>query len=156
MGRQQEISKANQLVAAKLNLLNGKIGTITGLSTTDKSSLVAAINEVKAIADGAAGGGAVLNDSATNSTEGWTSSKIASEITSRLAAALEGQDLSDISDQITALLQADQGLVSATANQSFNAAQQTQARENIGAASSDGIGDVNFDFSAEITGLLSF
>lgn len=156
MSRQQEISKGNQLVAAKLNYLKGEIGTLTGLSTTDKSSLVAAINEVKAIADSAAGGGAVLNDGATNSTEGWTSTKIVSEITSRIANALEGEDLSDISDQIAALIQADNGLVSATANQSFNAAQQEQARTNIGAASAAGVGDVNFDFAAEITALLSF
>lgn len=156
MSRQQEISRGNQLVASKLNYLKGEIGTLTGLSTTDKSSLVAAINEVKAIADSAAGGGAIINDSVTNSTDGWSSSKIVNEITTRLANALEGQDLSDIADQIAALIQADNGLVSATNSQSFSASQQTQARTNIGAASADDVGDVNFDFEAEITALLIF
>lgn len=51
-------------------------GDISGLTTTDKSSLVAAINEVKASVASAAG----INDATTTTTSTWSSSKINTQL----------------------------------------------------------------------------
>lgn len=52
-----------------------------------------------------------------------------------IASALEGEDLSDIAAQITALMQADQGLVSTAAAQTFTPTEKAVGRANIDAAS---------------------
>ena len=97
-----------------------------------------------------------INDSATNLTQAWSSTKISSEITSAIAAALEGEDLSDLATAIANLQVTDQGLVSASASQSFNGTQQTQARTNIDAASATEVGNTDYDFEADIDAALTF
>lgn len=154
--RQTEISKANALIANKLNLLKSQIGQLNGLSTTAQTDLVAAINEVKAIADSASSGSVSINDNATNNSEVWSSSKINSEIVTAITTALEGEDLSDLAQEIANLQLTDNGLISAVAGQSFSSSQQDQARSNINAVSATDIGNVNFDFEAEITAILTF
>lgn len=64
-------------------------GTVSGLTTT-ATDLVAAINEVKVTADSAAGGGVAINDSATNLTETWSSSKINSDIQAAVNGIIDG------------------------------------------------------------------
>ena len=64
-------------------------GTVSGLTTT-ATDLVAAINEVKVTADSAAGGGVAINDSATNLTETWSSSKINSDIQAAVNGSIDG------------------------------------------------------------------
>lgn len=156
MSRQTRISAWLQAVALKMNTLKSLIGDFAGLSTTDTSSLVAAINEVKATADSAAGGGVAINDAATNTTQTWSSNKIKTEITADIATALEGEDLSDLAAQVAANAAADAGLVSASAVQSFNASQQAQARTNINAVDADDVGNTDYDFAAEFNALVSF
>lgn len=55
-------------------LLNGNAATLNALTTTNKTSLVAAINEVRASTAAAVG----INDATTSTTTTWSSSKIAS------------------------------------------------------------------------------
>lgn len=57
-------------------LINGNAADLSGLSTTAKSNLVAAVNEVAASVAGASG----INDASTGTTSSWSSSKTASEI----------------------------------------------------------------------------
>lgn len=64
-------------------------GDVSGLTTT-ATNLTDAINEVKTIADAAAGGGVSINDAATNTTQAWSSDKIDSEITAAINALLDG------------------------------------------------------------------
>ena len=154
MSRQQEISNANLQLVAKLNELKTLQGALTSLSTTNKSNLVSAINEVLGLANQP--GGAQINDAVTNLAETWSSTKINTEITSAVTNALEGEDLSDLASDILALTQADNGLVSAESAQTFSEAQKTQARSNIDSASATDMGDPNYDFLAEINSNLSF
>lgn len=153
--RRERISDSNLLLVSKMNLLKTLIGDLGALSTTNTSNLVAAINEVLGIAN--SGAGAVqINDAVTNLTETWSSTKISTEITTAVTNALEGEDLSDIADQIASLIQADNGLVSATAPQSFTPAQIAQAQSNIDSASATQVGNTDYDFVAEINSNLSF
>ena len=65
-------------------------GDASDLATT-ATNLVAAINEVKAIADAAAGvGGPVINDAGTALDQVWSASKIDSELDARLNGLLDG------------------------------------------------------------------
>ena len=155
--RRERLSSAFTKITSKLNALKSEIGITTSLSTTDKSSLVAAINETLGVAQAAANtGGAVIDDSVTNLVNAWSSTKINSEITSAITNALEGEDLSDLADAIANLQLTDAGLVSANTAQSFTAAQQLQARQNIDAASATEVGNTDYDFEADIDSALSF
>ena len=175
MSIRQRISDANIILTNSLNLLNTRIGDLTTLDTTAQNTVVGAINELVGILnnidldlidDVSAAGDKVYSSLRTEQI-------ISTEIAAALTAALEGQDLSDLADSITALAQADNGLVSATAVQNFPEPQQATGRNNIGAASNaglttevsdrqtadqsiiDSIGDTNFDFAAEINAILT-
>lgn len=151
MSLSEQNTAAFTLLAQKLNQLNAKDGNLSNLNTSDKSSLVSAINDVLAIATAAQNAAANASDINDSDADSTTTTLSASEITSRLAdlttaltaqqntaiaSALEGEDLSDIASAVAALAAADNNLVSASAAQSFDASQQQTARNNIGAASS--------------------
>lgn len=70
-------------------------------------------------------------------------------VDAEIANALEGEDLSDIAAAIVALQAADQNLVSAGAAQTFSAAEQQQARDNIGAVTA-----TDTDYAADFNGQL--
>ena len=129
-------------------LINGNAADLSALTTTQKTSLVAAINELKNAVDNA-GSSITISDSTSSTTQVWSSSKIASEIqaakdalTNGAAAALDtlaelasalGNDANFASTVTTALgyrLRYD-------AAQTLTAAQKTQACANIGVGEPD-------------------
>ena len=132
-------------------LMNANSSDLSALTTTQKTSLVAAINELKSSIT-ALGTPLTISDSTSNTTQVWSSSKVASEIQaakdaitngaasaldtlSELAAAL-GNDANFASTLTTALgyrLRFD-------AAQTLTVGQITQACANIG------IGEPNTDF----------
>lgn len=132
-------------------LLNGNAADLSSLTTTQKTSLVAAINELKTAIDNS-GSSITISDSTSSTTEVWSSSKVSSTIAqaksdlvngagaaldtlSELAAAL-GNDASFASTVTTALgyrLRFD-------AVQTLTTGQKTQACANLG------IGEPDTDF----------
>lgn len=145
------------------SLINGKAADLDGLTTTSKSTLVAAINEVKAAADIASStGGAEIDDASQTTTEAWSSSKIRTELDATQAvAATQAVDAitngagaaydtllelqSELQDNDSAIA----NIVSAQANrlavdqaQAFTTAQKLQACQNAG------VGDPETDFTA--------
>src|SRR5690606_9555933 len=56
--------------------INGNMADLSGLNTTNKNNLVAAINEVKTTADSAAGGGTSIDDENVREDATYSSSKI--------------------------------------------------------------------------------
>ncbi|MBB1493127.1 hypothetical protein H5395_16770 [Paracoccus sp. MC1854] len=72
-------------------LINGNLPDLSALTTSSKTSLVAAINALQAeVAAAAQSGGAVINDGATTSSATWSSTKIGSEIAAAIAAVTNG------------------------------------------------------------------
>lgn len=146
-------------------LINGNAADLTALTTTAKSNLVVALNEVKALADAAAGsGGAEINDLTTTTTTTWSSSKINTQITSALAALTSGAPGAlDTLDELAAALGDDANFAATvttalsnrvrtdTAAQGLNSTQQTNARTNIGAVGSAEIGDPETNFVTVFT-----
>ena len=127
-----------------MNVLHGRDGDLSTLTTIEKANLVSAINEIHSLVTG----GSMIDDTTPSTTSLYSSQRTVDEITARIAAALEGEDLSDIAAQITALMQADTGLVSAAAAQSLDAVQQAQARSNIAAAAQADLDAANASITA--------
>jgi hypothetical protein len=70
-------------------LLNANGADLSALTTTQKVSLVAAINELKTALD-ALGTPITISDSTSSTTQVWSSSKVASEITAAKNALTSG------------------------------------------------------------------
>ena len=131
--------------------LKGNQGDLTKLSTSDKTSLVNALNELKVTIDNKT----PINDSQNTTANIWSATKISNEITTAITNLINGADVSSdtlkkLADKITALAQADNGLVSAKVAQSFTAPEKLQARNNIDVYSKSEIGDINTNFVATI------
>lgn len=128
-------------------------GDLTALSTTAKGNLVAAINEVLTVANSAAGGGVAINDAAGDgaTTVTWSANKIYDELVAAIAAlrteltAGAGAAL-DTFAELAAAINNDASFASTIATslsnrvrvdavQTFTGVEQTQGRDNIGAAS---------------------
>lgn len=134
MSQQTNIAAALLRLTTAANTLSGRIGTLTSLTTTDKTNLVAALNEVKASVPVLA---SIINDAATATGTTWSSTKIQAQITAAITALVNGapgaQDtLAELAAQITALAQADSGLLSFAQAQTLTTAQQLQGCNNLG------------------------
>lgn len=83
-------------------LINGNAADLSALTTTSKTNLVSAINEVKASIPT---GGATINDTGTSTTSVWSSSKTSSEITSAVAGVVDAAPLAlDTLNELAAAL----------------------------------------------------
>ena len=134
------------------NTLKSNQGDLTKLNTADKTSLVNALNEIKGLITS---GGSGISDTSTTTSNTWSATKISNEITQAITnlingAATDSDTLKELADKITALAQADNGLVSANQAQSFTAAQKLQARSNIDVYSKAEIGDIDTNFVTTI------
>lgn len=67
-------------------LINGNVSNLSALTTTDKTNLVAAINEVAAAVGGA---GATIDDGTVSTLTVWSSDKTNDEIDAAIAAVLD-------------------------------------------------------------------
>lgn len=124
-------------------LVNGNQLTLNALNTTDKTNLVAAINEIEAAVSAASG----INDATTGTTSTWSSTKIDSEIDAQVSSLVDGAPGTlDTLNELAAALGDDPNLATTLSNQianrvrydaaqSLTGPQQTQARSNIAAAS---------------------
>lgn len=151
MSQQTNIAAAFLRLTTAANTLSGRIGTLSALTTTDKTSLVAALNELKASVPVLS---SIINDTATATGTTWSSTKIQTQITAAVTALVSGapeaQDtLAELAAQITALAQADAGLLSFAQAQTLTAPQQAQACANLG------IGDPAHDYVPAIVSALS-
>lgn len=155
MKLQERITLKDNQIAADIKLLATRIGDLTSLTTTDKTNLVAALNELKASIGTA---GASIDDTATNgaTTVTWSVDKIFDSIeaakTAVKADILDGSPAAlDTLKELSAALGDDPNFATTLASQMNNkvdfataqtltAAQRLQACENIG------IGDPDTDF----------
>lgn len=150
MSQQTNIAAGLLRLVNAINTLSGRVGTLASLTTTDKTSLVAALNETKALIGAA---GAAIDDGVTATGTTWSSSKIQTQITAAITAVVAGapgaQDtLAELAAQITALAATDATLLSFGGAQTLTAPQQLQGCTNLG------IGDPDHNFVTAIeTGL---
>ena len=157
-----------QAIGADIKSLRQADGALSSLTTTAKSSLVAAINELHSLV-GAVGGGATINDAAGDgaTTVTWSADKIVDSIAAaKLAVKNELTDGAgaalDTLAELAAALNDDPNFAATIAAeianrvrfdaaQSLTEPQQAQARANIGALGAVEIGNPDHDFVADYT-----
>ncbi|MBE0975437.1 hypothetical protein IH776_29920, partial [Escherichia coli] len=74
--QQERITSLAQAIAADIKRLTTNQGTLTALTTTDKTSLVKAINELKSSIANTTN----INDTSTSTSATWSSDKINTSI----------------------------------------------------------------------------
>ena len=132
-------------------LINGNAADLSALTTTQKTSLVDAINELKNAVDNA-GSSITISDSTSSTTEVWSSSKIASEIQAAKDALTDGASAAlDTLAELASALGDDASFASTVTTslgyrlrfddvQTLTTEQKTQACANLG------IGEPDTDF----------
>lgn len=159
MTLEQRLSELTSAIGEDVKAILAAQGNLLTLSTTNKTSLVAAINELFGLI-GTGGGSAVIDDSAASgSASTYSIDKILALLNGFKQDILGGVPLAafDTLVEISTYLASDQtatsGLVTAMANrvsvdvaQSFTTEQQAQGRANIGAFGAPEIGNPDTDF----------
>lgn len=149
-------------VAQEFNDVRAKAGNLANLTTTDKSNLVAAINELKA----AVVSSSEIDDANIAISSTYSSSKIVTLLDALKAEILGGADaaydtlveiqqlLQNGTTGLDALLAAVNNRVRFDAAQSLTVAEQLQARSNIGGCDGTDVGNTDTDFVAVFVGAL--
>ena len=149
-------------VAQEFNDVRAKTGNLANLTTTDKSNLVAAINELKA----AVVSSSEIDDANIAISSTYSSSKIVTLLDALKSEILGGADaaydtlleiqqlLQNGTTGLDALLAAVNNRVRFDAAQTLTAPEQVQARSNIGAVAASDVGDTDTDFVAVFEGAL--
>lgn len=156
MTLEQRVTALTQLIAADIKAINNNVGTLSGLSTTAKNNIVAAINEIFTMAQEAG----AINDAAGSGVtdETWSASKISSslsdaiaglrtELTAGAAAAL------DTFSELAAAINNDPTFASTLATQMskrvrFDSTQTLTVGEQLQACTNIGIGNPDVDLVA--------
>ena len=145
-----------QAIGTDVKTLTTAVGSLGSLTTTAKSSLVAAINEIAQAAASATG----IDDGVTSGASTWSSSKISSEISGAVSDLVGGAGAAlDTLKELADALGNDPSFATTIATQIANrvrfddaqvltAPQKAQACDNIGAASLVAIGDPDRDLVA--------
>lgn len=153
-----------QAIGTDVKTLTTAVGSLSGLTTTAKNNLVAAINE---IAQAAATG---IDDGVTGAASTWSSNKISSEISGAVSGLVDGAGAAlDTLNELAAALGNDPSFATTIATQIANrvrydeaqtltSPQQARARANIGAAAASdvatlttGLGTYDRDYVADYT-----
>ena len=143
-----QISALATQVGTDIKQIIANIGDLNQLTTSEKTSLVVALNELKASITQASN---LINDSATSATTTWSSSKISTQIQAAVNGLINGapgtlDTLKELAtaietnkDAITALQSIANGHVKFNEAQSLEPEQQQTARGNIGAAAASDV-----------------
>lgn len=139
----KNLSAAFTAAGVDVKGLLAKIGDLGTLTTTQRASLVGALNELKTGIDAAV----KIDDAKTQAGTTWSSTKINSAINAAISALVSGapealDTIKEVADAIntnknaiTALQQIAAGHVKFDAAQTLSDTQKQQARENIDAVS---------------------
>lgn len=151
-----QISNLAVRVATECKSIRATTGDKTTLTTTNKTTLVAAINELQASLGTAAG---ILDSAgAGDTTHTWSADKIITAISAAKADLINGapaayDTLLEIANELSTNGGAITGLLTAVGNrvafdqaQTLTAPQKAQALANIGAISAADVGDVTTNF----------
>jgi hypothetical protein len=140
------------------------MGDLSSLSTSAKTSLVAALNELYGSISGA---GATINDAAASTSSVYSSQKVTDLITAAVSGILDGAPAAlDTLNELAAALGDDASyaasITTALGNkvdfstpQTLSSGQKAQALSNIGAVASADVGATDTDFVAVLTAALA-
>lgn len=148
--QQERITSLAQAIAADIKRLTTNQGTLTALTTTDKTSLVNAINELKTSIANTTN----INDTSTSAGATWSSQKINTAINNAVSSLVNGagttlDTLKELADALgndanfaTTIATQMGKRVRVDAPQTFTVTEQAQGCANLG------IGNPDTDFVA--------
>ena len=151
--QQERITSLAQAIAADIKRLTTNQGTLTALTTTDKTSLVKAINELKLSITNATD----INDTSTSKSTTWSSDKINTSINSAVSALVSGAGTTlDTLKELADALGNDANFATTIATQMgkrvrVDAAQTLTVAEQAQGCANLGIGNPDTDFVAAYT-----
>lgn len=165
-----------QAIGTDVKTINANQGSLSSLTTTSKINIVSAINEVRALAAAASGGGSGsnINDAAVAgaTTETWSADKILSyiatvkaatksELTNGASAALDtlaelATALGNDPNFATTIATQIGNRVRYDAAQTLTAGQKNQVLANVGAAAASDYTTLNGTVSTLVTNLGAF
>jgi capsid protein len=166
MSLASKIHSLVQRIAAEFKALRRDLGNPLDLSTTDRSSLVSAINEVRALIDATPGLNIIDDAMASSMSTTFSAAAIINRLDQLKADILGGADgafdtLKELQDALAsdqsglaALTQAIDARVRTDADQNLTLEGQAQARFNIGAISVEAVGDTDADLVTVFTDAL--
>jgi hypothetical protein len=149
-----QVSSLATRISTEIKAVRTVMGALSSLTTADKTSLVAAINEVKAATAAASG----IADGVTAGGTTWSSSKINTAINAATAALVASSPAAlDTLNELAAAMGNDANFATTTANalgnrlrvdasQTLSAAQKTQGQTNLGVPSTADVGDTTTNF----------
>lgn len=147
-------------IKALRTLINGNIADLTALTFGSKTTLVAALNELKVELDSvASAGGATINDASGASTsQTWSITKISDSIATAISSVTAGApEAMDTLDELAAALGDDANFAATIttalaarlkfdAAQALTAPQKVQGNANLGSVSLVQLGDPDTNF----------
>lgn len=151
--QQQRITELAQAIAADIKQLTTNQGTLTELTTTDKTSLVKAINELKSSITNATS----INDTIMSTSATWSSNKINTSINNAVSALVDGAGTTlDTLKELAAALGNDANFATTIATQMgkrvrVDAAQTFTVTEQAQGCANLGIGNPDTNFVAAYT-----
>ena len=143
--QQQRITELAQAIAQDIKRLTTNQGTLTALTTTDKTSLVKAINELKSSITNASS----INDTSTSTSATWSSQKINTSINNAVSSLVDGAGTTlDTLKELAAALGNDVNFATTIATQmgkrvrvdaaqTFTVIEQAQGCANLGIGNPD-------------------
>lgn len=144
-----------QGIGADIKSLTAHVGDVSALTTTAKTSLVAALNELKAIVDPQAS--TEIVDGVTATTTTWSSSKINAQISNAVSALVsDAPGTMDTLNELSAALANDPSFATTIATQianrvRYDSIQTLTVDQQKTACANIGIGDPTTDFVAAYT-----
>ena len=142
----REIGLDQKLQTAAIDAVSGKIGALAGLTTTEKSTVVGALNELAARV-AAVENATIIDDTSTDTDTTWSSTKIAAELAAGFADLVNGapealNQLNELAaafqnnpDSITNIMTILGKVVRVDVAQAYSAAEKAQGLANLGGAS---------------------
>lgn len=159
-----QINSVITQIATEIKADRSKIGDLTSLTTSAKSNLVAALNELKS---SIAGAGAVINDTAASTSAVYSSQKTTDLINASVSSLVNGSPAAlDTLKELADALGDDANFAATTsaalgnrlrvdASQTLNSTQKTQGQTNLDVYGKADIGDPTTNFVAVLTSALA-
>lgn len=154
MSLQTQLQSLITAIATDIKALLANQGNLTTLSTTTKTSLVAALNELKTSISSIDLTALISDSTATSTTKTYSIDKINAQISAAVSALVAGAPTAlDTLNELATAIASDEsgiaGLVTAVGNRiRFDAAQSLTSPQQIQACQNIGVGDPTTDLAA--------
>jgi hypothetical protein len=154
MSLQTQLQALISAIATDIKALFANQGNLSTLSTTTKTNLVAALNELKTSINSIDLTALISDSSATSTTKTYSIDKINAQISAAVSALVAGaptalDTLKELADAIASDESGIAGLVTAVGNRiRFDASQSLTSPQQIQACQNIGVGDPTTDLAA--------